>query len=364
MPPRRRKRPRRLRPYEKVQNFLDLYKKIASIYDVPTLNDVEELYGPIVEKHGKRIPQLLQFAEETVAATRLRPLIDAFQQSDVRVRFLSFLNTNTGDDGLHVLAHALQPPLEVAGIAYHANNVSSSGCRGFARSMITSKSLAILELDFNPNIGDEGVIGLTAYGHCPTLTKLSLRFCDISDTGAIAISKWLTQDTCRIKELLLNGNKIGPIGATAIGQSLGKNKSLTRIDLSDNIFGFDRDALIAIHDGIIESPTLKSINMLNHFECPEGIGEKYFELTKNKPLCECVLTVKMDAILFKNIKATALINKRKMLKEERKRRLEAKKAAQNVDNNNEEQVKQEENEGKEQQNNEQELNNGQEAINE
>ena len=340
MPPRGRK-PRRLRPYEKVQNFLDLYKRTAGIYDVPTLGGVEELYGPIVEKHGKRIPQLLQFAEEPVAATHLRPLIDSFQQSEVRVRFLSFLNTDSGDDGLHVLVHALQPPLEVAGIAYHANNVSPSGCRGFARSMVNSKSLAILELDFNPGISDEGVIGLTAYGHCPTLTKLSLRFCDISDSGAIALSKWITQDTCNIKELLLNGNKIGPVGASAIGEALGKNKSLVRIDLADNIFGFDRDALVAIHDGVAASPTLRSINMLNHFECPEGMGEKFFELTKSKMLCECVLTVKMDAAIFQNTKAAALVNKRKLAKEARKRRIEARNAAKVNEN---EQGQKEENE--------------------
>ncbi|OHT15480.1 hypothetical protein TRFO_02783 [Tritrichomonas foetus] len=331
MPGKKKKKQRRLRPYEKVQNFLDSYKRNCEIFDVPQLETVKHLYDPIVEKHGRRIPPLLQFADEEINPTHLRALVDTYQHADqtnnIKVRFLSFLNTNSGDDGLHVLAHAMIGPLEVAGVAYHSNNVGPSGCRGFARGMVQSSFLAVLELDFNPGIGDEGVKGLVHYGHCPTLNKLSLRFCDIGDEGAAALGKWIALDTCKVKEILLNGNRIGPPGAKAIGQNLAKNKSIVRLDLADNLFGFDADCLMAIHDGIQACPTIQGINMLNHFECPEGMDQKFFELTQTKPLGECVLTVKMDAFIFQNTRAVSLANKKKMAREARKARLAAKKAA-------------------------------------
>lgn len=331
--PAKKKKQRRLKPYEKVQNFLEAYKRNCQIFDVPQLDNIKQLYEPIIEKHGRRLPPLLQFADEEIDPCALRPLIETYQQADdtynIKIRFLSFLNTNLGDNGMHVLAYALIPPLEVAGIAVHSNNIGPSGCRGFARGMVQSEFLSVLELDFNPGIGDEGVKGLCHYGHCKALNKLSLRFCDIGDEGAAALGKWIALDTCKIKEILLNGNRIGPKGAAAIGENLGKNKSIVRLDLADNLFGFDKDCLMAIHDGIKGCPTIQGINMLNHFECPEGMDQKFFELTQTKPLGECVLTVKMDPFIFQNTRSIAMANKKKMAKEAKKARLAAKKAAKN-----------------------------------
>ena len=330
MPPKKKKQ-RRLKPYEKVQNFLESYKRICETFDVPQLQTVKQLYDPIVEAKSRRVPQLLQFADEEVDPTHLRALIDAYQtalpEETIRLRFLSFLNTNSGDNGLHVLALSLVAPLEIAGLAYHSNNVGPSGCRALARGMTQSQVLSVLELDFNPGIGDEGVKGLCHYGHCPTLNKVSLRFCDIGDVGAEALGKWIALDSCKVKEILLNGNRIGPPGAAAIGEYLGRNKSLVRLDLADNLFGFDHDCLMALHDGIKACPTLQGINMFNHFECPPGIDQKFLELTQNKPLGECLLTVKMDPLIFQNIRSYAISNKKKMAREARKARLAAKKAA-------------------------------------
>jgi hypothetical protein len=159
------------------------------------------------------------------------------------------------------------------------------------------------------------------------MNKLSLRFCDIGDRGAAAMGRWIARDDCTVKEILLNGNKIGPPGATSIGNGLASNKSIVRLDLGDNLFGFDADCLNAILHGIIGCTSIQCINMLNHFECPEGMGQKFFELTQNKPLGECILSVKMDTFTFQNTRQLSMVNKRKMAKEERKRRLAERKAA-------------------------------------
>jgi hypothetical protein len=76
--------------------------------------------------------------------------------------------------------------------------------------MMASKFLAVLALGFNPGISDEGVESLVHSGHCQTMNKLSLRFCDIEGRGAAAIGRWIARDDCRINEMLLNGNKIRP----------------------------------------------------------------------------------------------------------------------------------------------------------
>jgi hypothetical protein len=325
--PGKKKRARRLKPYEKVQNFLEDYEKKCLDYDVPEIDSIRAVYEPIIVKKGRRLPQLLQFAEEEIDPTHLRPLVDAFQENEVRIRFLSMLNTGSGDTGLHVLTHALVPPLEIAGLAYHSNDVGPSGCRALARAMVASKFLAVLELDFNSGIADEGIESLCHYGHASTMNKLSLRFCEIGDRGAAALGKWIAREDCKIKELLLTGNKIGPAGATALANGLALNKSLIRLDLSDNLFAFDADCLNAMHDGIQQCTTIQGINMLNHFDVPEGMGQKYLDLTQSKPLGECVLSVKMDTFTFQNMRQISMVNKRKLAKEAKKQRLAEKKAA-------------------------------------
>ena len=242
-----KKKAKKLKPYEKIQVFIDKYIELCTEYDVEMLDQVDELYGPIISaKKGRKLPPMLQFSDEPINPKNLRPLVEAFQTGTIGISFFSFLNTESGDEGLHVLAHALTPPLEIQGIQYNSNKVTASGCRAIARGFHESKSLCILELDFNPEIGDEGVIGLCHYGHCPTLTRLSLRFDNISDDGAEAIGAWLALPECKLNELLLNGNQIGPKGAIALAKHLPENHSLRRLDLSDNVFGYDPEALDAL----------------------------------------------------------------------------------------------------------------------
>lgn len=310
------KKAKKKRPFEKVMDFMELYRKLCETYNVEPFESVCVLYDDLISKAKavKKLPQIFQFAEEEVTGVRLRPLIEAYQETECRVRFFSFLNTNSGDEGMHVLAHCLAPPMEIAGIAFHNNNLGPSGCRALARAFVNSKSLSVLELDFNGGIGDEGVAGLCHYGHCPTLTKLSLRFCNIGDGGAATFGKWLAMPECNLKELILQGNKIGPAGVTELARYLQHNKSLNRLDLGDNLFGFDGPAMLALADGIRDCQPLNAVSLRNEFDCPEGIDQKYLDLATEKPLGECLLTPKMDGIIFQNIAAVTMANKKKIAK--------------------------------------------------
>lgn len=326
MPP-KAKKPRKLKPFEKLQVWLESYEAECAKYEVEVLSVVKEMYNEAIVKKAKKQPVMIQFADEEIPAEQLRPLIESYQKGEIRIKILSFLNTKSGDAGLHVLADGLHPPLEIVGLAYHSNGVGPSGCRAIARGFVKSEFLAILELDFNPGIGDEGCAGLTNYGHCSALTRLSLNYCNIGDKGADYLAKWIAKPECKIKELLLKGNQIGPVGATAIGQYLPQNKSITRLDLADNVFGYDFDALNALHDGIAGCDTVNSVSLLNNFECPEGMAEKFLELVEKKPLGDFELTVKMDCTTFQNTRAISLSNAKKIAKELKRLAKEAKSKA-------------------------------------
>ncbi|EAY23761.1 Leucine Rich Repeat family protein [Trichomonas vaginalis G3] len=317
MPP---KKAKKQKPFEKLQDFVEAYKKNCELFGVEPLDPVMDIYNDAIIKKAKKQPIMLQFADEEVNPDRIRPLIETYQTTDVKIKILSFLNTKSGDGGLHALAHALKQPLELVGLAYHANNVGPSGCRAIARGFVESKFLTILELDFNAGIGDEGVAGLCHYGHCPSLNRLSLSFCNIGDKGAETLAKWLAKPECQIKELILKGNQIGPLGATAIGANLPDNNSLNRLDLSDNVFGYNAECLNALHDGIKGCAPLNAVLLLNNFECPEGLAEKFLTLVTEKPLGEFQLTVKMDANTFQNTRAISLTNAKKIAKEAKRKK--------------------------------------------
>ena len=319
MPP---KKARKQKPYEKLIEFYDTYKKNCEDYGVEELESVKAIYDEAIMKKSKKPPVMLQFADEEVNADQLRPLIESYQHTDTKIKILAFYNTNTGDAGLHQLGHALEPPLELLGLAYHNNNVGPSGCRGLARYLVKSKFLSILELDFNTGIGDDGAAGLTNYGHCESLNRLSLNFCNIGDRGAEFIARWIAKPDCQIKELLLKGNRIGPLGAKALGAYIHDNKSLNRVDLSDNIFGYDKECLESLYDGIKACPTLNAISLMNNYECPEGIADKFLQLVTDKPLGEFALTVKMDCNTFQNTKAISITNAKKIAKEAKKKKKE------------------------------------------
>lgn len=320
--PAKQKKPKKLKPFEKCQEFMNGYQKLLKEYDVEAIELIETTYNELIAK-GKacrKLPQMIQFAETEVTGVQLRPLMEAFQAFDVKPKFFSFMNTNSGDEGFHMLATALKPPLEIQGVAYINENVGPSGCRGFARAMVNSESLCILELDFNHGIGDDGVAGLIHYGHCPTLIRLSLKYCSIGDKGAESIGKWLALPTCNIQELDLSGNEIGPDGVTLLAHYLPQNKSLQRLDLSGNLFGNNADALNALREGIAECANLNAVLITNNFECPKGMDEKFLDLVQTKPLGDFEFTTKMDSIVFQNTRAAAMANKKKIQKDMKKKK--------------------------------------------
>ena len=320
MPP---KKAKKQKPFEKLYDFYEDYKKNCEAYGVEELPAVKAIYDEAIAKKSKKQPVMIQIADEEAAPNQIRSLVETYQQSkEIRIKILAFYNTNSGDEGLHMVAHALTPPLELVGLAYHSNNVGPSGCRALGRFLIQSKSLCILELDYNQGIGDDGVCGLTHYGHCETLTRLSLNFCGISDKGSEFLSRWIGKPQCKVTELLLKGNRIGPLGAISFGANLPDNNSLERLDLSDNLFGYDEECLNALHDGIRDCKTLTAVSLLNNYECPEGIAEKFLQLVTDKPLGEFELTVKMDCCTFQNTKAISLANAKKIAKEAKRKKKE------------------------------------------
>jgi hypothetical protein len=56
-----KKKPRRVRPYEKVFAWLEDYEKKCIISDIPMIDRLKDIYEPIIVKRGNRHPQLSCF---------------------------------------------------------------------------------------------------------------------------------------------------------------------------------------------------------------------------------------------------------------------------------------------------------------
>ena len=176
---------------------------------------------------------------------------------------------SVGDGGAAVIAAAVAPtgPLPIkVDVAMAAAKISSVGAAALASALSAAHStLSELRLDWNGEIGDAGArsIGSALRGN-KVLGVLGLERCGIGDEGAAGLSGPLATaptvaqhaadlasggpviaaalaDAVRaaaasLRELYLEGNRIGPTGAEALGASL-RSSRLEKLGLALNPIG-------------------------------------------------------------------------------------------------------------------------------
>ena len=130
-----------------------------------------------------------------------------------------------------------------------------------------NKSLLVLSLDFNENLGSEGVSALCGGLRTnSSLKKLSLRYCCIDKMGGSPISEMLCFKKLALTILDLKGNDLGGEGLHSICTGLSENTKLEELNLADNgISSSETDLSILEQFGtVLSSHTpLHSID-LNH----------------------------------------------------------------------------------------------------
>ena len=112
--------------------------------------------------------------------------------------------------------------------------------------MVPGSQLTVLKLDHN-EFGTEGLEQLSkGLSRSPTLTTLSLSYCNIDEKGVPFLHRILAFIKTDLKFLDLQGNYLKNEGVTDLFKALEVNNTLEEINLADNQFGEDPGVLDAI----------------------------------------------------------------------------------------------------------------------
>ncbi|KAL3903488.1 MAG: hypothetical protein SGPRY_011656 [Prymnesium sp.] len=136
--------------------------------------------------------------------------------------------------------------------------IVGDGMRALARMLMSSSAAQLTTLNLSgANIGDEGV-GLLANAleQSQKVSTLLLGMNGISDVGVLRLSRVLAS-RARISVLSLVENPIRDAGAAALGEAIKKNQELTSLDLGDTNIGEAGAAALA--EGLASSTALISL---------------------------------------------------------------------------------------------------------
>ncbi|GMN41686.1 hypothetical protein TIFTF001_010907 [Ficus carica] len=177
---------------------------------------------------------------------------------------------NFGDEGLVFLAERLAYNQTLEGVSFAGNGITATGLKAFDGILQSNITLKTLDLSGNP-IGDEGAKCLSdILAGNSGITKLQLNSTNLGDEGAKAIAELLKKNSSlcyvelnnnmidyavwkplngftslagallenkTIRDIQLNGNYGGALGANALAKGLEGNKSLKELHLHGNSIG-------------------------------------------------------------------------------------------------------------------------------
>ena len=118
------------------------------------------------------------------------------------------------------------------------NNIGSRGANALGTSLSYGHNLSLLtlKLDYNPTIGDEGVINLCkGLRTNSTLKQLHLQFCNITSKSGSALAEVLANNRSAIELFNINGNRLGGEGLGKLCTGLILNTKCETICLADNM---------------------------------------------------------------------------------------------------------------------------------
>lgn len=231
-------------------------------------HDVQEIAEAFRQNNGLRRLYLNDLSKDTAIT-----FLDAIRQHHT-IEELSFSRCRLKGELTEIL------PLHIQRLALNGTSIDPEHAENIARCIRSHWALFDLRLSWT-NMGVHGarVIGDSLAG--ASLTSLCLVRCRIGDSGAVALSQGLSNNT-GIQELWLEENEIGPAGATALaraverhpaireiwfyknrignggasafGRCLGLNSSIQKLNLDGN--KIDAESVVALADGLSRNKTL------------------------------------------------------------------------------------------------------------
>jgi hypothetical protein len=186
------------------------------------------------------------------------------------VKAIRMWHSRIGDDGACALAELLRlggADVAVSYLELWDNKIGPRGCRALGVSLMVggNKSLQTLRLDYNAELGSEGVSnlcrGLRSNG---TLRQLHLAFCEVGPEAGLSLADALASPALGLLLLNLEGNKLGDAGLQHLCRGLGRNTALAELNLAGNAIGTDPEALggvAALAEVLTAHPALKVLNL-------------------------------------------------------------------------------------------------------
>jgi len=149
--------------------------------------------------------------------------------------------------GIKELASAIAVSGSLTSLNLRCNNIGPEGGKAVAEALRVNGSLTSLDVSDN-HIGEEVAIELVNIfkDEMKQMAFVGLGSCDLGSDGAKIVGEYL-QGSRSLTSLDLSDNMIGNTGAAAIAEALKVNGSLTELNLRGNNFDADdraiRDAL-------------------------------------------------------------------------------------------------------------------------
>jgi len=211
--------------------------------------------------------------------TAILGIVPGMEKPFKAVKAIRCWQSKIGDDGTCSFAEVLrlggaECPLQY--LELFDNNIGVRGCRALGVAIMVggNKSLQTLRLDYNNDIGSEGVSNICRglRSNC-TLLQLHMPFCGIDAIGGKSLSDALAFRALGLKLLNLEGNHIGDEGLAFLCPGLEANVSLVELNLADNGIGTNAHDLapISMFAGVISGhKTLTSLNLNFNRLCPQA----------------------------------------------------------------------------------------------
>lgn len=194
-------------------------------------------------------------------------LLARLLQQNKTIVELSLYNNCLGQQGVEVLAQALSKPdcaLQCLDLGW--NDIGAEGADSLAEILKTNRSIKRLYLQ-NNSIGTDGLKPLAAAVETNSaLEILDIGFNQVTESNLGALTIMLEE--CRLIELNLSDNVIGPDGARRIAQAMDLNVSINSLNLQNTSIGSTGSAAIA--NLLMNNRTLRQLNLGNNAVCLAG----------------------------------------------------------------------------------------------
>ena len=201
------------------------------------------------------------------------------------LKWLSVQNCSISDEGAKAFAQALQHNSVITRISLGRNQIGPEGATALALMFQNNSKIKEIELSGN-SIGDVG-IGKLMLALCVNTQVLicHLEMTNLTNDGVASITKMLEHNSS-VSALKLSQNHIGFTGLIELIPGL-LNTSLTILDLSSNII---QDGIVALEHALSQNKTLTTLDLHNNLIGNAGAKSLAQVILNNTGLKKLVLS--------------------------------------------------------------------------